>query len=144
MVGPGDFQAYPKVEWRFAGKNPYFQFSGGMDEDIPPILNNDFRRVGQEIFPDRLGHGPGNGGHGPDSGTMGGLEHIPDYGRSKLIGRQRNEGPKKFRMLGDVLLELKTVMDNGLAGYFPQVLYSLDIKVRFLYSDLERKKAVVG
>jgi hypothetical protein len=68
---------------------------------------------------------------------MGGLEHIPDYGRSKLIGRQRHQGPKKFRMLGDVLLELETVVDDGLAGHFPQVLRSLDIKVRFLYSDLE-------
>jgi hypothetical protein len=53
---------------------------------------------------------------------MGGLEHIPDYGWRKFIGRQRNQGAKKFGMPGNVLFELKTVMDNGLAGHFPQVL----------------------
>ena len=60
-----------------------------------------------------------------------------------MIGSQRNQGPEKFRVTEDVLLELITVAHHRLACLFPEIPSCLNVKVRFFHGDLERNQALI-
>jgi len=61
-----------------------------------------------------------------------------DKGRGKFIGRKRNQGAEKIRMIPDVLFKLVTVPEDRLESQLPKVLLGLDIKVGFFDSNLKR------